>query len=159
MLAEAEARGWTISAIWNTHWHPDHTGGNAEIKAATGCTIIGPEAEAGRIPTLDVQVKGGDTVRLGAVEAEVIDVPAHTAGHIAYHFADRAGGFSSATRCSRWVAAGCSKARPMQMFRNMRRLEALPGDTTRLLRARIYPVATAATRSSPSRKTPIFATA
>ena len=39
VLAEAASRGWTISQIWNTHWHPDHTGGNAAIKAATGCTI------------------------------------------------------------------------------------------------------------------------
>ena len=85
VLAAAEERGWTITQIWNTHWHPDHTGGNAEIKAATGCTITGPAAEAERIPTLDVQVKGGDVVTLGAITAQVIDVPAHTAGHIALH--------------------------------------------------------------------------
>ena len=45
VLAEAAKRGWTITQIWNTHWHPDHTGGNAAIKAATGCRITGPEAE------------------------------------------------------------------------------------------------------------------
>src|SRR5688572_3015135 len=85
VLAEAEARGWPITQIWNTHWHPDHTGGNEAIKAATGCFVTGPAAEAARIPTLDRQVREGDTVALGPVEAEVIEVPAHTAGHIAYH--------------------------------------------------------------------------
>mgnify|MGYP000336102226 CR=1 FL=1 len=84
-LAEAEKRGWKITQIWNTHWHPDHTGGNADIQAATGCHITGPEAEKERIPTLDTMVKEGDTVSLGDVVADVIDVPAHTAGHIAFH--------------------------------------------------------------------------
>src|SRR4051812_1822268 len=85
VLAEAEARGWWISQIWNTHWHPDHTGGNEAIKAATGCTITGPAAEAARIPTLDRMVSEGDRVTIGSVDADVIEVPAHTAGHIAYH--------------------------------------------------------------------------
>ncbi len=128
VLAEADTRGWKISAIWNTHWHPDHTGGNAEIKAATGCTIIGPEAEAARIPTLDVQVKGGDTVRLGAAEAYVMDVPAHTAGHIAYHFANEQAAFVGDTL----FAMGCGRlfeGTADQMFHNMRALEALPDDT------------------------------
>ena len=65
VLAEAKARGWTLTQIWNTHWHPDHTGGNAAIKEATGCVITGPEAESARIPTLDRKVKEGDIVRLG----------------------------------------------------------------------------------------------
>ena len=69
VLAEAEERGWKITQIWNTHWHPDHTGGNAEIKAATGARITGPGAEIDRIPTLDTMVAEGDTVRLGNVEA------------------------------------------------------------------------------------------
>ena len=51
VLEAATARGWTITDIWNTHWHPDHTGGNAAIKEATGCTITGPAAEFARIPT------------------------------------------------------------------------------------------------------------
>src|ERR671917_44473 len=63
VLTEAEARGWRITQIWNTHWHPDHTGGNAAIKEATGCTVTAPAAEAARIPTLDRQVSEGDTVR------------------------------------------------------------------------------------------------
>src|SRR3546814_9527074 len=92
--------------IWNTHWHPDHTGGNAAIKEATGCTITGPAAEFARIPTLDVQVKGGDTVRLGEHAADVWDVPAHTAGHIAYHFAADAAIFVGDTM----FAMGCGRS-------------------------------------------------
>src|SRR3954463_6721526 len=85
VLAEAEKRGWRINQIWNTHWHPDHTGGNAAIKEATGAFVTAPSAEAARIPTLDRGVKEGDLVTLGALEAKVIEVPAHTAGHIAYY--------------------------------------------------------------------------
>merc|ERR1712034_174548 len=85
VLAAAQARGWTIGQVWNTHWHGDHVGGNAAIKAATGCAITGPAAEVGKIGTLDVLVGEGDTVRIGDHQARVMAVPAHTAGHIAYH--------------------------------------------------------------------------
>jgi hydroxyacylglutathione hydrolase len=128
VLAEAEQRGWKITQIFNTHWHPDHTGGNAEIKAATGCMITGPAAEFARIPTLDVQVEGGNTVMLGGVEAKVIDVPAHTAGHIAYHFASEKVAFVGDTL----FAMGCGRlfeGTADQMFANMRKLEALGDDT------------------------------
>lgn len=129
VLEAAAARGWTISAIWNTHWHPDHTGGNAAIKAATGCTIIAPAAEAARIPTADRLVAEGDTVMLGSSAAQVIDVPAHTAGHIAYHLSEAEIVFVGDTL----FAMGCGRlfeGTPAQMFANMQRLAALPGDTT-----------------------------
>jgi hydroxyacylglutathione hydrolase len=128
VLAIAAERGWTISQIWNTHWHPDHTGGNAAIKAATGCIITGPAAEAAKIPTLDRQVGEGDTVRLGAHEAVVIEVPAHTAGHIAYHLAGDATIFVGDTL----FAMGCGRlfeGTAAQMFANMQRLRDLPGET------------------------------
>ena len=128
VLEEAERRGWRITQIWNTHWHPDHTGGNVDIKAVTGCVITGPAAEAARIPTLDVQVKEGDTVRLGSVEAQVIDVPAHTAGHIAFHFAEDRAAFVGDTL----FAMGCGRlfeGTPEQMYSNMRKLEILSDDT------------------------------
>jgi hydroxyacylglutathione hydrolase len=128
VLAEADARGWNITQIWNTHWHPDHTGGNAAIRDATGCTITGPAAEAARIPTLDVLVKGGETVALGTSVAQVIDVPAHTAGHIAFHFADEQVAFVGDTL----FAMGCGRlfeGTATQMFSNMRKLEALGDDT------------------------------
>jgi hydroxyacylglutathione hydrolase len=136
VLAEAEAHGWRITQIWNTHWHPDHTGGNAAIKAATGCKITGPAAESERIPTLDVRVSEGDLVRLGAVEAKVIDVPAHTAGHIAYHFASDQTAFVGDTL----FAMGCGRlfeGTAAQMFSNMRKLEAL-GDETAIYCAHEY---------------------
>ena len=128
VLAAAEARGWTITQIWNTHWHPDHVGGNAEIKAATGCVITGPADEAERIPTLDVHVRGGDVVQLGDVRATVMDVPAHTAGHIAYHFATAQAAFVGDTL----FAMGCGRlfeGTAAQMYDNMRKLEALGDDT------------------------------
>lgn len=129
VLAAAEGLGWRITQIWNTHWHPDHTGGNAEIRAATGCAITGPAAEAARIPTLDRMVSEGDRVRLGRIEAEVMEVPAHTAGHIAYHFASERAAFVGDTL----FAMGCGRlfeGTATQMFTNMQRLAALPPETT-----------------------------
>ncbi len=128
VLAKADELGWTITQIWNTHWHPDHTGGNAEIKAATGCTIVGPAAEYDRIPTLDLQVEAGEMVQLGTTMAEVLSVPAHTSGHIAYHFAYEGIIFVGDTL----FALGCGRlfeGTADQMFANMRTLEALPGET------------------------------
>ena len=128
VIEEADRRGWKISAIWNTHWHPDHTGGNAAIKAATGCEVIAPAAEAARIPTADRLVSEGDVVRLGAHEAVVMEVPAHTAGHIAYHFAEDGTVFVGDTL----FAMGCGRlfeGTAEQMFANMRRLAALPPET------------------------------
>ena len=128
VLEKAADLGWTITHIWNTHWHPDHTGGNAAIKAATGCTITGPAAEAERIPTLDMLVRGGEVVTFGTSKAQVIDVPAHTAGHIAFHFEDEGIAFVGDTL----FAMGCGRlfeGTAAQMFDNMRKLEALPDHT------------------------------
>src|SRR5689334_7425138 len=72
-LEEAKRRGWTITQVWNTHWHPDHTGGNLSVKDATGATISGTAAEniAGR----DIDLREGDEVRLGSHTGRVIEVP------------------------------------------------------------------------------------
>lgn len=128
VLAEAEARGWTITGIWNTHWHPDHTGGNAEVKAATGAPVIAPAAEAAKIPAADRLVAEGDTVAIGAHVATVIETPAHTAGHVSFHFAEDAILFPGDTI----FAMGCGRlfeGTPEQMYAAMRRYEAMPDET------------------------------
>lgn len=128
VLSEAESRGWGITQIWNTHWHPDHTGGNQAIKAATGCLVTGPEAEKARIPTLDRMVKEGDIVSLGAIEARVLDVPAHTAGHIAYHMPSENAAFVGDTL----FAMGCGRlfeGTPAMMWDSLSKLMKLPDDT------------------------------
>jgi hydroxyacylglutathione hydrolase len=130
VLAAAADRGWTIGEIWITHWHPDHTGGNAEVKAATGARVIGPEAERARIPTLDQGLAEGDTVRLGEREATVMVVPGHTAGHIAFHFAGDGAIFTGDTL----FAMGCGRlfeGDAAQMYGNMRRFATLD-DATRI---------------------------
>lgn len=128
VLAEADRRGWRIGQIWNTHWHPDHTGGNEAIKRATGALVTAPAAEAARIPTLDRAVREGDRVRLGAVEANVLEVPAHTAGHIAYHLPSESVVFVGDTM----FAMGCGRlfeGTAEQMHANLQRLATLPPET------------------------------
>lgn len=128
VLAEAERRGWRITSILNTHWHPDHTGGNLTVKAATGAPIYGPAGEAERIPGLDHPLADSDRVSLGAHETEVIDVPGHTLGHIAYWFAGQNVAFVGDTM----FAMGCGRlfeGTPEQMHHSLRRLAALPEET------------------------------
>lgn len=127
-LAEAAAKGWEISHILNTHWHPDHAGGNAKIKEATGCTIYGPAGEAEKIPGIDVRLSDGDIVELGRASARVIDVPGHTLGHIAYHFADQDVAFVGDSV----FALGCGRVfegTMDMMWNSLSRLKALPPQT------------------------------
>jgi hydroxyacylglutathione hydrolase len=127
VLAAAAARRWRITQIWNTHWHPDHTGGNDAIRDSTGCAITGP-AEAERVSRMDRIVAGGDRARIGAIEAELIDIPAHTAGHVAFHLPEAAIAFTGDTL----FAMGCGKlfeGDAGQMYDNLRRLASLPPET------------------------------
>lgn len=127
-LAEAKRMGWTITHVLNTHWHPDHAGGNLQIKEATGCTIYGPAGEAEKIPGIDVKLKGGDTVELGRATARVLDVPGHTLGHIAYHFAAQNVAFVG----DALFALGCGRVfegTMDMMWNSLCRLKALPMET------------------------------
>jgi len=126
VLAEAERRGWTITQVWNTHWHPDHTGGNLAVKQEAGARVSGPGGE--NIPGRDVALKEGDEVRLGEHAGRVIEVPGHTLGHIALLFDDDGIAFVGDTL----FAMGCGRlfeGTPEQMYRSLQRLAALPGDT------------------------------
>jgi hydroxyacylglutathione hydrolase len=141
VLAEAEKRGWTINKILNTHWHPDHTGGNLAIKEATGAEIIGPAGENGRVPGLDVALKEGDRISIGTHQAEVWEVPGHTIGHIAYIFHKDRVAFVGDTI----FAMGCGRlfeGTPEQMHRSLGRLASLPEDA-RLYCAHEYTLANA----------------
>ena len=141
VLEEAEKRGWRINKILNTHWHPDHTGGNLKIKGASGAMIIGPAGEDGRVPGLDVALKEGDRISIGSHEAEVWEVPGHTLGHIAYVFREDRVAFVGDTM----FAMGCGRlfeGTPEQMYRSLARLAELPDDT-RLYCAHEYTLANA----------------
>jgi len=77
-------KGWQLTHILTTHYHADHTAGNLALKAETNCTIIGPRAEAAKIPGLDQAVGEGDVFTFGSFQVHVFDTPGHTAGHITY---------------------------------------------------------------------------
>ncbi len=127
ILAALRVKGWTLDFILNTHWHPDHAGGNAEIVAATGATVVGP-AEVTRLTRLDREVKGGDTVMLGETRLEVIESGGHTLGHIAYFDAADRIAFVGDTL----FALGCGRlfeGTAEQMWTSLQRLAALPDDT------------------------------
>lgn len=134
VLAEANRLGWAIGQVWNTHWHPDHTGGNLAIKEATGAIISGPASE--NIPGRDVALGEGDTVRLGDHVGRAIAVPGHTLGHIALIFDEDEVAFVGDTL----FAMGCGRlfeGTPQQMFTSLQRLAGLP-DETRLYCAHEY---------------------
>lgn len=127
--AAAAQRGWRIDQVWTTHWHPDHVGGNEALRTA-GARITGPAREAAKIPTLDAAVDEGDVVHIGGAVAQVLHVPGHTAGHIAFHLADDQAIFTGDTL----FALGCGRlfeGTPAEMFANMQRYAALP-DATRV---------------------------
>lgn len=126
-LREAGRREWQITQIWNTHWHPDHAGGNAAIKAATGCTVAAP-AEVERIAAPDRVVAHGDTVALGRFTAQVIDVSGHTNGHVAFHLPETGVAFVG----DAVFALGCGRmfeGQPEQFWASLERIKALPPDT------------------------------
>ncbi len=129
ILRQAAAKGWRITNVWNTHWHPDHAGGNAAIKAATGAVVTGP-AEVERIGTApDRTVGEGDVVQLGKTKARVLDVGGHTLGHVAFVFdAENIAFVGDAL-----FALGCGRlfeGTPQQMWASLSKLAALPEQTT-----------------------------
>ena len=127
-LREAKAKGWRITQIWNTHWHPDHAGGNAAIKLATGCCVVAPLVDAPKIAAIDRTVGQGDRVSLGRYAAQVIDVGGHTMGHVAYHLPEAGIAFVGDSV----FALGCGRmfeGTPPQFWASLSRIKALPPET------------------------------
>ena len=135
IAAQLERLGWTLDVILNTHWHPDHAGGNEALKARYGAVIYGPQ-EVTRIAPLDHPVGAGDEVRLGETRLQVIDVGGHTLQHIAYYDSDDRAAFVGDSI----FPLGCGRmfeGDPVQMWGGLSRLAALP-DETRLYCAHEY---------------------
>ena len=121
-------RGWTLTHILNTHHHADHIAGNDELKAKYGVPLIGPKAEAARIPDMDQTVGEGDTLDVGGHKATVYDTPGHTSGHICLHFAEDKALFAGDTL----FALGCGRmfeGTPAQFWSSLSKLRVLPADT------------------------------
>lgn len=126
--AALDAEGWTLTHILNTHHHGDHAGGNLELKRLTGCRIIGPRADAGRIPGIDVEVGDGEEFLLGAHRVEVYDTPGHTRGHIVYRLPEDRIAFVGDTL----FAMGCGRlfeGSAAQMWSSLQKILAWPDDT------------------------------
>lgn len=128
ILNALAARQWRASHILITHHHSDHIDGVEALAAATGARVIGAAADAHRLPPLDEQVVPGDVIRVGMAEGDVIDVPGHTVGHVAFYFPASKVVFTADSL----MAAGCGRlfeGTPGQMWDSLSRLMALPPDT------------------------------
>ncbi len=128
VLRDLAASGWRLSLILNTHWHADHTQGNAQVQAATGAQIVGP-AEVRRAAPLDREVGDGDEVMLGQTRFGVIATGGHTLGHISYYDAADHTAFVGDTL----FALGCGRlfeGTPQMMWDSLQRLAHLPDETT-----------------------------
>ncbi|SEJ50087.1 hydroxyacylglutathione hydrolase [Achromobacter sp. NFACC18-2] len=131
VLRFLDQQGLKLRAILLTHHHGDHVGGVPELSRIEGITVYGPARE--KLPRCDVALVEGDRVTLPELDLDlrVLDVPGHTAGHIAY--VGRAAGVEPALFCGDTLfAGGCGRlfeGTPSQMFDSLEKFSALPADT------------------------------
>ena len=129
VLQALAQKGLTLAAILVTHHHADHVGGVRELHDATGAQVFGPARED--VPAPHTPVMDGDALTLLGQTVRVMDVPGHTAGHVAYFLPDAPDApvlFCGDTLFS----GGCGRifeGTPAQMLASLDRLAALPGDT------------------------------
>ena len=126
VLREVERERANLTSILPTHHHYDHVGGNDDLLAAKpGLAVYGFDD---RIPGLTKSVRDGERIRLGTLEARIIFIPAHTSGHIAYHFEKERTVFTGDTL----FAAGCGRlfeGNAAMMIESLSKLLTLPDDT------------------------------
>lgn len=128
MVEALHRRGWTLTHVLNTHHHSDHVGGNLALKARYGATVVGPAADADRIPGIDIQMADGDAGELGAARFVCLDTPGHTKGHVTFYFEGAKALFPGDTLFS----LGCGRlfeGTPAQMWASLSKLLPLPDDT------------------------------
>lgn len=128
VLEILEKKNWQLNYILSTHHHHDHVGGNVPLKQATGCKVIGYAGDATRIPGIDYSLQAGQKFVMGHALLEVLFVPGHTLGHIAYHFPQDKALFCGDTVFS----LGCGRlfeGTPLQMLQSFQKIMALPEDT------------------------------
>lgn len=128
ILAAIERTGWRPTVLLVTHHHGDHVEGNLALKQRFGLRIVGPKAEAARIPGIDERVEEGQSLTLGRDRIAVIETPGHTAGHVSYHFEDSDVAFTGDTL----FALGCGRlfeCKAEVMHRSLQKLAALPPQT------------------------------
>jgi hydroxyacylglutathione hydrolase len=129
VLAMLQQQGLQLQGILVTHHHADHVGGVAQLRQATGAPAWGPAYEA--LPDGVQRVQGGDTVQALGGPWQVIDVPGHTSGHIAFY--STAAQAQPVLFCGDTLfSGGCGRlfeGTPQQMQQSLDRLAALPDDT------------------------------
>jgi hydroxyacylglutathione hydrolase len=116
--------GRQLTHIFTTHHHADHVQGNLRLKELFGCKIIGPKAEAAKIPGIDLQVSGGDKFIWSNREVFVHDCPGHTLGHIAFTIPSEFSLFAGDTL----FAVGCGRViegTMEQMYKSVNQFKAL----------------------------------
>lgn len=124
--ARLKELGLTLTAVLITHHHGDHVGGLAELAASTGAEVFGPAGED--IAGITRTVKDADLIELPGLgeRLQVLEVPGHTRGHVAYYGAN-------ALFCGDTLfAGGCGRlfeGSPAQMWHSLQKLAALPGAT------------------------------
>lgn len=128
IIAELDARGWSLSQIWLTHHHPDHIQGVDELRKKYPAPLYGAAADAHRLPDLDVALSEGDSFALGGTAVHVIDVSGHTIGHIALHAPSAKVAFTADSL----MALGCGRlfeGTPAQMHASLGKMAPWPDDT------------------------------
>lgn len=131
VLAAVRAEGVTPRAIWSTHHHPDHVGGNEELaRAWPGVEIVGHASDRARVPGITREVDTGSVVKAGELEAKCFHIPGHTLGAVAY-FVEHGGARAVFTGDTLFIA-GCGRlfeGTPAMMHASLSLLLELPGDT------------------------------